>query len=135
MTNPGASTRTQCEINVTPLIDVLLVLLIIFMIITPLAPHGLPAFIPQENTNASAAPAETPIILELRSDHSLRLNSQALSFAALATEIANLYATRANKALFIQADRDLEYRDVAHLIDLVRSATPDLEIGLTKSAT
>jgi biopolymer transport protein ExbD len=131
MTNlEGAGTR--CEINVTPLIDILLVLLIVFMIITPLTSNGLPAFAPQKDSNASVSPAEPPIVLELLNDHSLRINSHELSVSDLQSEISNIYSRRPNRVLFLEADQDLEYRDVAHLIDLVRGINPTIQIALSK---
>jgi len=129
------STQPRCEINVTPLIDVLLVLLIIFMVITPLSSRGLPAAIPETAPAAFPQPMETPIILQVMEDHSLRLNRRPINASSLKFVIEQVFAARAKKVLFIEADEHLEYREVAQLIDLVRGWNPSIEVGFTKSDT
>jgi len=118
----------KSEINVTPLIDVLLVLLIIFMVITPLLPRGLPADLPAKSTNNS--PGETPIVLEMAANGQLLINNHPVSSDTLAVAIKELYSSRANKVLFISADKNLQYRQVAQLIDLVRGVSSDIQVGL-----
>jgi biopolymer transport protein ExbD len=129
MSNELATPGNRCEINVTPLIDVLLVLLIIFMIITPLTPAGLPAMVPQMATPQAVAP-EAPVILQMMENHSLRLNGRELAAGNLTSRINQLFAARADKVLFIQANPDLEYREVAQIVDLIRGVNPEIEVGL-----
>jgi biopolymer transport protein ExbD len=111
------------------LIDVLLVLLIIFMIITPLTPKGLRAVAPQL---APAHPqvSETALVLELLGDGTLRLNTRLLTERGLNAEIARIFASRADKVLFIEADQELEYRAVVRIIDAVEGVDPSVEVGL-----
>ncbi len=132
MSSGSLSTNTRCEINVTPLIDVLLVLLIIFMIITPLTPSGLPALVPQDSPSQPSS-AETPLVLQIMGNHQLVLNGHSLDADALKSVIGQLFSARANKVLFIQADQDLEYREVAQWIDVIRGINPSIEIGLSKA--
>jgi biopolymer transport protein ExbD len=125
-------TATRSEINVTPLIDVLLVLLIMFMIITPLTPHGLPALLPQQNT-AVQQQENSAIVLQILSDGQIQINGQELRRDQLSSKVLQIFSTRASKVLFLKADRNLDYREVAQVIDVVRGADPSIELGLTGS--
>ncbi|HWC20309.1 MAG TPA: biopolymer transporter ExbD [Terriglobales bacterium] len=122
--NMGSDGRPAAQMNVTPLIDVLLVLLIIFMIITPMDPHGLFTEVPQKSRKP--APAETAIVLELKKDKAetpgLSINHQPLVWADLRNRLIEIYKSRANGVLFIKGDSDVEFEYVAEAIDTAHSA-------------
>lgn len=128
MSSIPAISSERSEINVTPLIDVLLVLLILFMVITPLAPRGLAAAVAHD-APTQVTPMDAPNILEILGTGSLQLNGHSVSTEALNGELDQLYSSQAGKALFIKANQNLEYRMVAQVIDRIRGANPSIAIG------
>jgi biopolymer transport protein ExbD len=109
------------DINITPYIDILLVLLIIFMMVAPLKQHDHPVRVPQP------APATQPkdvkpdsIIVDIDLNHSIRLNNQPMSPEQLETTLTQVFSRRAVKNLFIRGDSDLAYGDVFVLLDIAR---------------
>lgn len=108
----------------TPMIDVLLVLIIIFMVITPVAPRGLPAAAPRDSA-LEPAPAEEAIVVEIRDDGSLRLNRSLLDEKALEAQLRRVTP----RPVFVQGHGGLEYQVVARVVDLARDAGID-RIGL-----
>jgi biopolymer transport protein TolR len=122
----GGSGRQKAEINVTPMIDVLLVLIIIFMVITPLKPRGLKTLVPQAPTSEQKAPpAPDEIVITVRGGGKLLLNQEAVDFTVLHERLVRLFEDSPNRAIFVRGDRDLEFREVAQVIDIAHGAGID----------
>ena len=99
------------------------------MVITPLDSHGIQAELPQAASGEVSQP-EPEIILEITHDHQFLLNGQSVPRRELAAEIAKLYKTRASQQLFIRADKDVEYNEVALAMDDTRGADQWVQFGL-----
>ncbi|HUL34510.1 MAG TPA: biopolymer transporter ExbD [Candidatus Eisenbacteria bacterium] len=127
----GGKRGIVSEMNVVPLIDILLVLLVIFMII-PHRQKGLSAALPQQSgVTGSPVPPET-IIVQIISDGSVRINQSAVRLDQLGERLQQIFALRSDRVAFLQADRSLEFQAVAQVLDLMQSAgaTP---VGLLSS--
>lgn len=128
--------RMLGEINVTPMIDILLVLLIIFMVIAPVTPHGLAADLPQRSANANLR-AEAPIVVRIMStpneQPSYKINQNIVSLDELGSRLSSIFSVRADKAMFIKAGDDgLDFSTIARVIDIGKNAGAD-HIGLLTS--
>ena len=125
--NLGTSGKQGAEINVTPLIDVLLVLLIIFMILTPLHPVGEKALIPQPpDKDRPEIVQPSVVVLQMTPDPAgpvlLRINGQETNWSDLNVKLAAIYKERADKAMFVRADETLDWEPVAQAIDIAHGA-------------
>jgi biopolymer transport protein TolR len=128
----GGTGKAVSEINVTPLIDVLLVLLIIFMVIVPVTPKGLNSLIPQPAKNNRPDPPQT-IVVQVRAngvgEPSYLINETAFPKSQIESRLAAIFATRQEKVMFVKADNSLEFSQIAEVIDMGHQAEVD-NIGL-----
>jgi len=129
----GGTNKAVSEINVTPLIDVLLVLLIIFMVIVPVTPRGLDTLIPQPPKNKSEPPNDRTIVVQIRSngagEPSYLINEDTFPKSQIEPKLAEIFATRQEKVMFVKGDPALDFSKVAEVIDFGHQADVD-NIGL-----
>ena len=127
----GGSGGPRADINMTPMIDVLLVLIIIFMVITPLTPKGLEALVPQPpppNQQQNLSDQRTVVIV-INKDRSMQINQENTTEATLGPRLEEIFKTRAERLVFVKGDPDLEYRYVATAIDIAHGVGID-RVGL-----
>jgi biopolymer transport protein TolR len=127
----GGSGGPKADINMTPMIDVLLVLIIIFMVITPLTPKGLEALVPQPpppNAKPNQSDQRTVVIV-IDKDHKMDINGEPTSEERLGDRLEQIFKTRAERVVFVKGDPSLDFMWVAKAIDIAHGAGID-QVGL-----
>ena len=127
----GPGGGPKADINMTPMIDVLLVLIIIFMVITPLTPKGLEALVPQPpppNQKPTLSDQRTVVIV-IEKDHHMMINSEPTDEKQLGPRLTEIFKTRAERVVFVKGDGSLDYQWVAKAIDIAHGAGID-KVGL-----
>jgi len=114
----------SAEPNVVPLCDVLLVLIIIFMVITPMVQKGIDVKLPETTADTSATP-QGLIVLTLKKNMSVMINQEQISLEMLPSRLRNLYSTRQDKTIFIRAYAKVPFYKVIELIDIAKGAGVD----------
>ena len=118
------------DMNVVPLIDILLVLLIIFMVIAPTASHGLQAVIPQPQPRGiSTPPPADTVIVQVLSGGGIKINQEDATWDTLGPRLQAIFKLRAEKVAFVRGDADVPFAQIARAIAIMRNS--DLEkVGL-----
>jgi len=130
MTAGASSGGVRSDINVTPMIDVLLVLLIIFMITQPMSRKAFDVQVPPKQQTKSKSPPQAQIVLELRPDGSFAINGQPYALNQLDQAFHQIYDPRPAKLLFIKAAPNRKYIDVMQAMDIAHGAGVQV-IGFT----
>lgn len=105
----------------TPMIDVLLVLIIIFMVITPLTPAGLRTLVPQP-PDAAQHESSKDVVVTVERDGSIRLNAERIELLALHERLSRICQIRGDAVMFVRGDKRLEFQEIAAVIDIAKGA-------------
>jgi biopolymer transport protein TolR len=128
----GGKKGVMVDMNVTPMIDVLLVLIIIFMMITPLTPLGLDALVPQPNPNKNEVNQEVlnrTIVVSIDATRQVKINQDPVDIRMLGSRLEDIFKTRNDRIMFVKGDDSLPFSEVANIIDIAKGAGID-KIGL-----
>jgi len=127
----GGAGGSMATPNVVPLIDILLVLIIIFMVITPLIPKGLDTLVPQPSPNQqqNVELENKTVVVQVNLTGRLKINNEDTTWDGLGPRMEQIFKERAEKIAFVKGDNDVMFMDVARAIDIMRGAGID-RIGL-----
>ena len=127
----GSKDGPVSEPNIVPLIDVLLVLIIIFMVITPRTPTGLQTLVPQPPppNQKQTEPDQRTIVVQVMPGGKLKINQDDSNWNDLGPRLFDIFKERADKIAFVKGDDDVEFAQVARAIDIMRGAGID-HVGL-----
>jgi biopolymer transport protein TolR len=120
--SPGGAGEYKSDINITPLVDVVLVLLIIFMVITPLLQMGYDVKVPPKSTNPNPTIDPDQLIVSLTAQNKIFLNKQELTAPQLATQLSSILKNRRDRTVFFSGDDGSSYGEVARIMDMCRAA-------------
>jgi biopolymer transport protein ExbD len=123
--------HARSEINITPYIDILLVLLIIFMVIQPSAQYNLGARVPQNQQQKAEHPSPA-IVLSIQQDLSLQINQEPVALKNLGSRLFQIFSARPDKRMFLHAATELPFGTVARIIDIAKGSGVG-DIGLMTS--
>jgi biopolymer transport protein TolR len=131
----GGGGGYSSNINVTPMIDILLVLLIIFMVIVPVTPKGLDALVPQppKDKQKQQQPNDRTIVVQVLyrpgAAPAYKINETDVAKQELLPRLTEIYSNRAERVMFVKGDDDVDFRYIADVIDIGKAANVD-HIGL-----
>jgi len=127
----GGGGGPKSDINMTPMIDVLLVLIIIFMVITPLTPKGLEALVPQPPPpgQKQTLSDQRTVVIVVDANHHFMINSEDTDEQHMGDRLTEIFKTRAERVVFVKGDPSLEFQWVAKAIDIAHGAGID-KVGL-----
>ncbi|HME59515.1 MAG TPA: biopolymer transporter ExbD [Terracidiphilus sp.] len=128
----GSSSGQMASPNIVPMIDILLVLIIIFMVITPLTPKGLDTLVPQPSPNNAQPDPEQirkTVVVQVALGGRLKINNDDVNWQTLGPRMETIFKDRAEKIAFVKGDNDVLFMDVARAIDIMKEAGID-KVGL-----
>ena len=116
----GPKTTAKSDINITPLVDVVLVLLIIFMVITPILQKGFDTSVPQKAPPSGTPPPTNTIVLQIDPAGNMSVNKQPVTMQDLGEKLGAIYSTRPDKILFVDADDKTNYELLVKILDIAK---------------
>ncbi|MDD5542741.1 MAG: biopolymer transporter ExbD [Acidobacteriia bacterium] len=123
----GTGHGPKSDINMTPMIDILLVLIIIFLVITPIISKGLDTLVPQppKDQKQQTAPDNRTVAVTIEADGSLKINQEPTSWEALGPRLDDIFKTRSERVMFVRADDSIQMDRVIRVIDIAKGAGVD----------